>query len=550
MYVLLATSVQLLFISAMQVSTQEQCPLWQEKNITGNCTCSDDLKNLVACKEQPYSLMLFCCYCMTFNEEYNKTVVGACQYTCQKPFMMSYFPIPTPEPGELNEVMCAPDNREGQLCGRCIPGFAPPVYSYSLSCVNCTTSNWAKYTAVSLLPVTAFFVFVIIFRVSATSPKVNGCILCIQIILSPIIMRNIQSDYYLNHRRHVSVAEQTTLSLYNIWNLDFFRLVYPPFCLQPHTDTLQVMALDYVIAVYPLLLIVLTYLLVLLYDRNVRLIVCLWKPFVPLLIRFRRQWNIKSSLIDAFATFLLLSYVKVLSVSVDLLLPVVLYDHHGHTLPQLYLFNQGNVPFLGTQHLPYACLAVFFLLVFTLLPMLLFFLYPCSCFQVCLNRTGCSCQPLHTFMDIFQGHYKDGTNGTRDLRFFSGLYLLLRGIVYASFMVTYETTSFDYTMVIIATLAVGVASAQPYKQQRYNIIDTILLTSTSLLFATLAPLYSPKPLLLEESLTTVNTILVAIMLLYLPAVCTVRISKDAYSKVQGILLNRGCRKTGGYERLQ
>ena len=86
---------------------------------------------------------------------------------------------------------------------------------------------------------------------------------------------------------------------------------YTPFCLHPHTNTLLVLALDYIIAVYPLLLIALSYLLVLLYDRNVRFIVCLWKPFVPLFIRFRRQWNIKSSLVDAFATFLLLSYVKI-----------------------------------------------------------------------------------------------------------------------------------------------------------------------------------------------------------------------------------------------
>ena len=93
-----------------------------------------------------------------------------------------------------------------------------------------------------------------------------------------------------------------------IWNLDFFRLVYTPFCLQPHTNTLDVLALDYLVAVYPLLLITLSYLLVLLYDRNVRLIVCLWKPFLPLFIKFRRQWNIRNSLVEVFATFFLLVY--------------------------------------------------------------------------------------------------------------------------------------------------------------------------------------------------------------------------------------------------
>ena len=300
-------------------------------------------------------------------------------------------------------------------------------------------------------------------------------------------MRLLESD--IQHRRNVVAfyISKVVTSIFGIWNLDFLRLVYTPFCLQPHTNTLQVLALNYIIAVYPLLLIALSYLLVLLYDHNVRLIVCLWKPFMPIFIRFRREWNIRNSLVDAFATFFLLSYVKILSVSMDLLMPVPLYDSQGHVQPQFYLFNQGDVAFLSSQHLPYACLAMFFLLTFTLLPMLLLFLYPCSCFQVCLNRTGCSCQLLHTFMDTFQGHYKNGTNGTRDLRFFSGLYLLLRVVVYASTVLSYQFGSYVYTTVIIAVLSVSVALARPYKEYIYNVIDTCFLIVTALLYVTIFP---------------------------------------------------------------
>ena len=68
--------------------------------------------------------------------------------------------------------------------------------------------------------------------------------------------------------------------------------VYTPFCLQPHTQTLHILALDYLIAVYPLLLIALSYLLVVLYDHNIRIIVWLWKPFISLFIRSRRVWSI------------------------------------------------------------------------------------------------------------------------------------------------------------------------------------------------------------------------------------------------------------------
>ena len=490
----------LLFISLYIVTGQplnkplngngnEPCPPWRV-NTTGKCKCSSEkIHDTVICQDDPNQLSLHECYCMTYNHEMDQLHVGPCQYSCHRRGSGYFIRIPVNTTSQINEFMCGIYNRQGQLCGSCVSGYAPPVYSYYLSCVNCTTSNWGKYMAVSLLPVTAFFVFVIIFRISATHPKLNGFILCIQILMCPPNMRMLENTI---HSHRVTATQrpiiQAFASFFGIWNLDFIRLVYRPFCLQPHTNTLQVIALDYIIAVYPLLLIILSYLLVTLYDRNVKIIVWLWKPFVPLFIRFRRQWNIRSSLVDAFATFLLLSYVKILSVSVDLLTPVLVYDQNGHRLPQLYLFNQGDVAFFGSHHLPYACLAVFFLLTFTLLPMLLLFLYPCSCFQVCLNRIGFRCQSLHIFMDTFQGHYKDGTNGTRDLRFFSGLYLLLRVVVYASTMLSYQIFSYAYATSVIVVAVVSVALAQPYKNYYYNVIDASLLSLLTMLHVTLLPM--------------------------------------------------------------
>ena len=556
-----------LLLSAVNFSQQhfnsddDQCHLWQERNnATGDCECGNRLLKVVDCKEKPYSLQLYTCNCMTYS---HKTLVGSCQYTCLRSHRGYFFPITVNSTSQLNEFMCSEYNRQGQLCGSCIPGYVPPVYSYYLSCVNCTTSNWAKYTAVSLLPLTAFFVFVVTFRLSATSPKLNGFILCIQILASPPNMRSI-ADYIeiplqLNKQQKYSTFLINTLA--GIWNLDFFRLVYTPFCLQPHTNTLHVLALDYLVAVYPLLLITLSYLLVLLYDRNVRLIVCLWKLFLPYFIKFRRQWNIRNSLVEVFATFFLLSYVKILSVSVDLLVPVLLYDQHGHTLPQPYLFNQGDLPFLGSQHLPYACLALFFLLTFTLLPMLLLFLYPCSCFQACLNRTGCSCQPLHTFMDTFQGHYKNGTNATRDLRFFSGLYLLLRVVVYASTVVTYQIASYAYTTVIIAVLALSVALARPYKKNIYNIIDACLLINTTVVYLVLVPLTYSATLRQTRGVTPLFVIAGTTMTVYLPLLCIIWLVslpcvKMCYHKVrQKMRGNEQCLRDmsvnrDGYDSLQ
>ena len=78
------------------------------------------------------------------------------------------------------------------------------------------------------------------FRISATSPLLNGFI---QILSSPPNMRVAGNAININDTSHSQLyIMQTLTSVYGIWNLDFFRFLYTPFCLQPQTNTLQIMA--------------------------------------------------------------------------------------------------------------------------------------------------------------------------------------------------------------------------------------------------------------------------------------------------------------------
>ena len=494
-----------------------QCPPWQSLDRASNsCKCFRVPGYFVTCSENPYFLQIQECYCMTHKQQ--KTLVGSCLYTCHRgEKSTNLLNLTADSMSELNKEMCGLFKRTGQMCGECIPGHAPPVYSYTLSCVPCTASNWGKYLAISLLPSTAFFVFVLLFRISATSPSLSGFILFNQILTCASTMRALEIN--LENRDKFTPAGRTItevfVSISGVWNLDFFRLVYPPFCLQPDTNDLQVQAMDYLTAVYPLVLISLAYLLVLLYDRNVRFVVWLWKPVVPLFIRLRRQWNIKHSLVDAFATFLLLSYVKILSVSVDILLPTVFFDRDRFQGPTFSPFIQGSVSYFGTQHLPYACLALFFLLIFTLLPMALLFLYPCSCFQHFLNYTGFRCQTLHIFMDTFQGHYKNGTDGGRDLRFFSGIYLLIRGLVYASTALAYQISSYGYTTMFLIGFTAIVALARPFKKFRYNFSDVFFLAIITMLFVSLISFSFSQTFITEKGLMPPSFVLILATIIYI-----------------------------------
>ena len=82
----------------------------------------------------------------------------------------------------------------------------------------------------------------------------------------------ISLEYKFNE--HVGGVEDTVymgeslLSLFGVWSLDFFRFVYTPFCIHPGMTTVQALSLDYLIAVYPLLLLLLAYVMVQLHTTN------------------------------------------------------------------------------------------------------------------------------------------------------------------------------------------------------------------------------------------------------------------------------------------
>ena len=214
---------------------------------------------------------------------------------------------------QIDQIMCKQFKRTGHFCGQCETGYSLPVYSYVSNCVKCSSQvnirEWAKYFAITLLPTTVFFFIVLLFRFRATSPHLNVYILICQLITSPHVLRSVakHTPYYILSTRQ-KYLNGFFITIASVWNLDYFRLVYTPFCLHPQASILKVLSLDYITALYPLVLIIFTYTLVTLHYRGCPLLLWLWRPFREGFARLRRQWDIHNSLVDAFATFLLLSY--------------------------------------------------------------------------------------------------------------------------------------------------------------------------------------------------------------------------------------------------
>ena len=128
--------------------------------------------------------------------------------------------------------------------------------------------------------------------------------------------------------------------------------------------------------------------------------------------------------------------------------------------------------------MPYALLAIAVLLVFIFCPILLLCLYPCRCFQRVLNKYHLSSQTLYTFMDAFQGSFK---NGTRDCRYFAAIYLMTRVVLYLSLgisIITFTTSMMNGVLLVIIVL---LAFFRPYKESLYNKLDICLMVTLMVL---------------------------------------------------------------------
>ena len=478
-------------------------------NRTGYCECGSAVHRIVSCTKtdkNDFHVGVLHGFCLTQNTMMTGSVVGPCSFHNRKFRMLVYTALPN-ESSALDNFMCGNANRSGQMCGLCRKGTSLPVYSYHLNCVECPsgTNNWGKYLAISLLPTTLLYIGIITFRFHATSPYLNGYLMFSQILTSPLLLRH--RVIQLNKKYAVLIT------FFSLWNLDFFRGVYDPFCLHPNATTLYVLALDYIIAVYPLVLIILTYCLVRLNYYNFRLVVWLSRPFIRCFAHIRRQWDMQSTLVDAFATFLLLSYVKFASVSLDLLMPSPVWNTNCKQQWPVVQYD-GTIEYFGREHLPYATLAITVLLLFTICPILLLCLYPCRWFQQLLNRCHLQRQALNTFIDAFQGSFKNGTDGSWDCRSFSSIFLITRVFTYLLFGVSVIVHSISGIITLLSIVVLMLCLFQPYQNALHNIIDAIFLTILLVLTTCMWRIVDFNSTLREFADRVVITVFIVLPVLY------------------------------------
>ena len=435
---------------------------------------------IIAPKNKCSPVEILQCYCLmsestAHDVDTEYMYFGKCFYGCFNGYI--YYKVQLDE--QMEKGTCNRFNRKSILCGQCEDGYGPAAYSFSLKCVECGNStHWTQvplYILVAYGPLTVFLGVIVVFTVSVNSAPLHGWILVCQLLSNSTYMRifTLSSDNLI----FVHILG----SIYGIWNLDFFRSVYSPFCLHLSLTTLQVMSLDYFIAAYPLALIFGMYLLVDMYSHNCHPVVIMLRPFHFCFTCFRYQLNIKTSLVDAFGTFFSLSYIKFCSTTFDLLTATQVWDLNGTAYRVYY---DGTMEAFKDRHIPYAVLGVLVGLFCNVLPLVLILLYSFHRTHVVLNCLPLSVRTmLFPFMDNVLACYKDGTNGTRNCRFFGAVYHLAYICILSGFAWTRSILVLGVNTFMCIVIGIFIAIIQPYRAKVYNIVDTVLILSVGLGFA-------------------------------------------------------------------
>ena len=365
----------------------------------------------------------------------------------------------------LSDFMCG-INREGVLCGKCKNGYSAYYHSREVatSCGQNRRCNLGIlfYLLSEVVPTIVFFTLVVISGVNFSSGGLNGFVFFCQVVDA------FSQDFVFSQLHQENTLFQLLQSghrfIYGIFNFDYFSTF--PFCLWEGATVMNALIFKYVTTTFAFLLIVS---IIILMNYSTRRC-CKMTPFM------RRR----SSVTHGISTVLIICYGQCTRVGFFILTKTYLKGKPG--VDPVAVTYYGGLPYLESEHLPYAILAIVFTFVLVGLPPLCLIVYPLSLHL--LGLCGISEHPLVEkisnlfcvsrfvpLFDSFQSCYKD------KMRFFAGFYLLYR--VAAYFLYMYSDL---VPPVLLAVLILGIHSIlQPYKSWKHNVLDALIFLNVAII---------------------------------------------------------------------
>ena len=224
-----------------------ECPsVWYKYNsTTQDCQCIPLSSSLICDGEYAYADIS---HIVTYNA--NKGIITEVKMrhsylrgynTTQEG---SYILLPD-SVSELNRYMCDPLNRRDYMCKECKNGYGPAVSFQSVLCASMCylcKSTWRDlllYLSVKFVPLTVFYLLILVFQVRLTSAPMTCFIMCCQLTviafyeecgLNPSKAVTVISQVKFDTKGNLRIGSKIILTLYSVFNLDFFLSALPPLC--------------------------------------------------------------------------------------------------------------------------------------------------------------------------------------------------------------------------------------------------------------------------------------------------------------------------------
>ena len=403
----------------------------------------------------------------------------------------------------LEEIVCGGSNRKGLLCGDCFEGYSTAINFNGMRpvCTSCqdglSTVGLIVWILSEWVPMLVVMFIVMLFNIDLVSGRFNSFLLFAQLLA----FSSIRGDAELGpvHIAFVKIYR----FLYGVWNLDFFGVLLPPYCLIPHSHLtlLQTLLLHYSIGLFPLIVAITLIVL----ERSAEKWICCHR--VDQCLRRMRRWKAKysdgMSYDRALPAFVILGFTRFLVSSSYILVNQTITGEDGEE--RIVVWWQGSVPYGSIQHIAYFIPAIIILLVFVLLPSFLVLTLPIvpQLFGRLiiavpplrkLQRMQTFCSNVYTdrwiyhFVNVFQGCYKE------HYRSFSSLYLFHRIIqLLAAVFIPRAEDALRIQLIFTVALLLLIAILRPYNSDRLNTLDTAILGNMVLI------------LLLSEQIMDSNT---------------------------------------------
>ena len=208
-----------------------------------------------------------------------------------------------------------------------------------------------------------------------------------------------------------------------------------------------------------------------LHARSCRIIHILWKPFSIILNKTNTTAVTGDAVIQAFASFILLSYFTVFYVLLTVSLTCIKVKKiHGSSSENSkhILYFDPTIKCLSSEHIKYIFIALVPFIFLTLIPSVILTLYPTRIYSRYISRCLSARKRLAitTFAEALHSCFKDGLNGTRDYRSLAGLFMMVPIINYLIIMKTLVIIGYSSDLAaafFMISSSLLVAHVRPYR---------------------------------------------------------------------------------------